>query len=538
VPPVEARATARFIQTLQRDDGSFPPYPFARHGELCATALAWAALCAADLDEQRACRQRAKKYIDENGGIAAVVDALYARGDMTALYLAMVGLCDPALLPDPHLIFMVLPPVLEVMLNKMNAGVVQGFLFLAGVTRYLREQKSPSSPPISWLHQQEAERGAAFIEGWLNPNGNNNGTTVQTDQAIATLFAFGRSPESVPIFSGLQWFNKLKLWSDDGQLLHLRAFTNENWVTALALRALLEAGVARDDPAVENALDYLTWSQSKLPMPVVNLRREGAERAGGWGFEEDNLILPDTDDTGTVLAALGLALDRSGVQPLNEVRRQRVQASVDLALRNLCDMQSDDGGWAGFVWNLGSKGPGPLFNKPLGIPQGLLATLAFFANPPLEVKEPPVEGLTGRVLQGLGKNGYTAGSPAVIRAVRFLEERQCADGSFWARWLVGYVAATGCVITPGCTCICVAASTMAAQSSEPTRINGRRRPQRDSSRSLQLPMNGSRKTSISRGKDKARPTRRSGTPSVMLKTALASWLIELIAKFSAGADAP
>jgi squalene cyclase len=450
VPTVEARAHARFLVTLQNADGGFPPYPHAPHSELCATALVYAALLVADLPEQHRQRQWAFDYVNENGGFDAVVDRLYAAGDMTALYLSMMGLIDPFRLPDPHLSFFLVPGALDIMLRQMNAGVVTGFVFLASVTRYLREQKKPSSLPIRVLHQKEAEAAISFIESWLNPNGNMNGTTVQTDQAIATLFALGRSPESTSVYSGLSWFEKLKLWN--GEQLRLRAFTNENWVTAFALRALLHAGVSRDDVVVENALDYLCFSQSKLPMPWVNLRREHATRIGGWGFEIDNLILPDTDDTGIVLSALGLALDRVGVVPLKRERQERVQATVDLAEQNLLDMQSDDGGWAGFVWNLGSKGPGPLFDKPIGIPRTIADTLRFFADPPLEVKEVPVEGLTGRVLQGLGANGFGPSSAEVVRAARFLKARQMPNGSFWARWLVGYVAATASVVSGLANC--------------------------------------------------------------------------------------
>ncbi len=450
VPLVEARAHGRFLATLQNDDGGFPPYPHAPHSELCATALAYAALVVADLPEQQRQRQWAKDYVDAHGGFDAVVDRLYAAGDMTALYLSMLGMIDPDRLPDPHLSFFLVPGAVDIMLRQMNAGVVTGFVFLAAVTRYLREKKSPSSLPIRLIHQREAEAAIAFIEGWLNPNGNMNGTTVQTDQAIATLYALGRTPESVSIYSALSWFEKLKLW--DGDRLRLRAFTNENWVTAFALRAMLYAGVSRDDPAVADALDYLCFSQSKLPMPQVNLRRENATRIGGWGFETDNLILPDTDDTGIVMSALGLALDRAGVVPLSHERQARVQATVDLAEQNLLDMQSDDGGWAGFVWNLGSKGPGPLFEHPIGIPRTIADTVRFFADPPLEVKEVPVEGLTGRVLQGLGANGFGPSSAEVVRAARFLKARQMPNGSFWARWLVGYLAATASVVSGLANC--------------------------------------------------------------------------------------
>src|SRR5690606_33086880 len=127
----------------------------------------------------------------------------------------------------------------------------------------------------------------------------------------------------------------------------------------------------------------------------VNLRRAGAQRTGGWGFEVDNLILPDTDDTGIVLSALGLALDRTHMHTLSSEREMRTRASAQLGLANLLDMQSDDGGWAGFVWNLGSKDAGPIFDKPIGIPKNALETIKLFLKPPVELGEPPVEDLTG-----------------------------------------------------------------------------------------------------------------------------------------------
>ena len=44
---------------------------------------------------------------------------------------------------------------------------------------------------------------------------------------------------------------------------------------------------------------------------------------------------------------------------------------MQLALQNVLDMQSDDGGWAGFVWNLPGKKKGPIFDHPVGIPHEL-----------------------------------------------------------------------------------------------------------------------------------------------------------------------
>lgn len=448
--PAEAHAYARFLATLQRDDGSFPAYPYAPRGDLCATAMVYAALTVANLPEQSSMREEARRYVDTHGGFDAVLQRLYDAGDTTALYVSMVDLIDPFSLPDPQLAFIVTPGLVPLMLRKMNAAVIEGMLFLGGVTRYLREKKKPSGPIERWVHRREAEKAIEFIESWLNPDGNNNGTTVQTDLAIAALYAFGLAPESRSIYSALQWFQRQHVW--EGKTLHLRAFTNENWTTALSLRALLYAGVPRSDEMIRAAVDYLCFTQSRLPMPKVNLAREGAHRIGGWGFEQDNLILPDTDDTGVVLSALGHALDRTDADALPPDCDARCREAVRLGLANVLDMQSDNGGWAGFVWNLPPKKAGPIFEKPIGIPKSLLEGLSLFANPPVELGEPPVEGVTGRVLQGLGANGFDARSPEVQRAVRFLKDMQMENGMWWARWIVAYLAATASVISGLANC--------------------------------------------------------------------------------------
>lgn len=172
---------------------------------------------------------------------------------------------------------------------------------------------------------------------------------------------------------------------------------------------------------VQNALDFMCWSQSKLEMPELNLRREDACRAGGWGFEDDNLILPDTDDTGAVLGALGIAIRHEDNTDLGPERLGRVRGAIDTGLANLLDMQSDNGGWAGFVWNLGDKPAGPIFDKPLKMPETVWDKVTMFLRPPVELGEPAVSGLTGRVLQGLGALGYSPHSSAVRDAAAFLE---------------------------------------------------------------------------------------------------------------------
>src|SRR5262245_29029400 len=170
VPHVEARGYARFLATLQREDGSFPPYPHADRGDTATTALVYAALGVANLEEHAEARARALTYVEDHGGFDGIREELATNGNLTAIYLAMAGLIDPFALPDPQLSFMLAPPVLDTMLKQMNAGVVQTIIFIGAVTRALRERKQPSPPHLQRLHDIENERCAEFMEEWLNPN--------------------------------------------------------------------------------------------------------------------------------------------------------------------------------------------------------------------------------------------------------------------------------------------------------------------------------------------------------------------------------
>jgi squalene-hopene/tetraprenyl-beta-curcumene cyclase len=67
-------------------------------------------------------------------------------------------------------------------------------------------------------------------------------------------------------------------------------------------------------------------------------------------------------------------------------------------------------------------------------------------DPPPELGDPSTEDLTGRILDALGRLGFTAADPAPRRAIEFLRAQQCDNGGFWGRWTVNYLAATSCVL--------------------------------------------------------------------------------------------
>ncbi len=63
------------------------------------------------------------------------------------------------------------------------------------------------------------------------------------------------------------------------------------------------------------------------------------------------------------------------------------------------------------------------------------SALAFLLHPPPEFSDPAAEGITGRVLWGLGCAGVLRDDPAVCRAIDFLRGQQCDNGAWWGRWM-------------------------------------------------------------------------------------------------------
>jgi squalene-hopene/tetraprenyl-beta-curcumene cyclase len=60
--------------------------------------------------------------------------------------------------------------------------------------------------------------------------------------------------------------------------------------------------------------------------------------------------------------------------------------------------------------------------------------------------DPSTADVTARVVECLGRFGWTADLPVIQRALKFLRKDQCPDGSWYGRWGVNYVYGTGGVL--------------------------------------------------------------------------------------------
>lgn len=430
----DAREAVRALAACQRRDGSFDPHPRAARGTLTATATVYAGLVAAGQPDGEAIARSARAFLDRHGGFAPVKAAFRARGDLAAIFLLLAGCIEDDFLPRIPLAF-ALAPIDRLLDRSIHAGNIATMMTILALAARGRQEKP--GPLRATLRLLERARVASYLCEYQNAEGSWNGITIQTLLMLVGLDALGLTASDARVARALAWLDGQKRREPGG--LAISGFGNDMWSTAFAVLALREAGAQADDPRIERAVAFLLEHQVRTPQRPHLQRKRGARRTGGWAFERGNESMPDTDDTGIVLAALGA---HARARPTAPVLR-----SIDDAIAWLRDMQNPDGGWPGFTWGLPGKNPGPMFLRDLEVNfDDPRAIVRFFLDPPAEYGDPATEGITGRVLWGLGACGVERNDPAVCRAIAFLQRQQCESGAWWGRWLTCYLPDTATIV--------------------------------------------------------------------------------------------
>ncbi|RFS86568.1 squalene--hopene cyclase [Actinomadura spongiicola] len=433
----ETRDAARWIRSQQRPDGTWANF----HGgppELSTTVEAYIALRLAgdpvDADHMR----RAAAYARDAGGIEGtrvftrVWLALFGQwswDDLPVMPPEMIYL--PARFPlnvydwacwarqtiVPLTVLGALRPVraLPFDLPELRGGVrpvkkERGWgRFFEGLDRVLHVYQKR---PVRALRAAAIRRAADWIIARQEADGCWGGIQPPWVYSLMALHELGYGLDHPIIRRGLDGLERFTIRDERGR--RLEACQSPVWDTALAVNALGDAGVPADDPALLRAAAWLAGEEVRGPGDW-SVRRPGVP-PGGWAFEFDNDVYPDTDDTAEVILAL------------RKVDFPDAKEPVERAVRWLEGMASRDGGYGAFD----ADNTRELCTK--------LPFCDFGA-----VIDPPSADVTAHVVEALCGEGL-AESAVVKRAVVWLLRVQEGDGSWFGRWGANHVYGTGSVV--------------------------------------------------------------------------------------------
>jgi squalene-hopene/tetraprenyl-beta-curcumene cyclase len=439
-------AAARWIRSQQRADGTWATFE-GGPADLSTTIEAYAALRLAG-DPRSAPHMRiAREFVLAHGGIAA-------SRVFTRIWLALFGEWSwddlPAMPPElvllpswvplnvydwgcwarqtvvPITVVATLKPVrpLPFTLTELHTGerparrrrpdpVGSAFRLLDRALKVY--DRAPVKPGRSTAFHQAAE----WILARQEADGGWGGIQPPWVYSILALHLLGYPldhPALAKAIEGLEGF-LVREDTPDGPVRRLEACQSPVWDTCLALTALLDAGLAADDPSVVRGARWLLGEEISVKGDWAVRRPRLA--AGGWAFEFANDGYPDVDDTAEVV----LALDRVG-----DAAVEGVSAAVRRGVEWVVGMQSRDGGWAAFDADNTRR----LVEK--------LPFCDFGA-----VIDPPSADVTAHAVEMLAQQGM-AHTTAARRGIRWLLENQEPDGSWFGRWGANYVYGTGAVV--------------------------------------------------------------------------------------------
>ncbi len=269
--------------------------------------------------------------------------------------------------------------------------------------------------PVRRLRELSLARAERWIVDRQEADGSWGGIQPPWVYSLIALHLRGYSLDHPVMRRGFEGLDAFTI--EDGGVRRLEACQSPVWDTALALVALLDAGVAGDDPDLVRGADWLL-DQQILARGDWAIKRPRLD-PGGWAFEFENANYPDVDDTAEVV----LALDR-----VEHADAKRVRRAIERGARWVEGMQSSDGGWGAFDAD----------NH-----RALVRDLPFCDFG--EVIDPPSADVTAHAIEMLAALGRGRGR-AASRGVEWLLAAQVQDGSWFGRWGVNHVYGTGAAV--------------------------------------------------------------------------------------------
>ena len=454
--PGDTERLQRFIAPLQLEDGSYPENPTDSHGSLTATAGVWGALAATGFSRQHVTMQRAEAWIENHGGLAGLVTQPLGLDPWSVgPLLAYAGLVDPKLfrvqswLAIPTLV----PGYLWIGSQLVSTNNLISSVWRLTLLSALQYAKGSVIPGVvrKWFIALERERTLAISQDFQNPNGSWLGVLGITTVAIASLRALDVSVDHPVLQAAIQWMRSVRIVRETpkGETLSYLSNGSDVWNTALSMESIVQAkraGFQVDDSGISRAVEWLVETAHQCIQPPIESPGGGRLRRGGWAFEPDNVLGPDTDSTALVLRALA-TYERT--YPTEECVFG-VPSAMQAGRLWLLGMQHGDGGWGAFMARQPAAPRTILFEHPMLSTAGVnflnpFSVLKFLRIQFAQLGDRSTASLSARVIEGLVDAGIPEDSHIVERALAFIRAHQ-RDGKWFGRWTVNYVPGTAYVV--------------------------------------------------------------------------------------------
>jgi squalene-hopene/tetraprenyl-beta-curcumene cyclase len=442
VPKAAAEA---YFRGEQREHGGWE-LAYGDGGELSVSVEAYLALRMLGVAPDEPALVRARTFILARGGITST-------RIFTKMHLALIGAYDWAGLPALPPLLMMLPergpfsiyefsswargstvPLIALFDRKPVYGpaVALDELYAEGRAN-VRFALPPSNGPFEALCLlvdgllKRGERngiipfrraGIARAERWTvqrqEATGDWGGIIPAMLNAMLALRALGYAPSDPVVIRGWSAIDGFTI-AEEGAY-RVQPCISPVWDTGLAVRALVDAGVARDDKRLVAAVNWLLEKQ------IVSTYGDWAVKnrtgkPGGWAFEFENAWYPDVDDSAVVVMA---------IEGVKHPEPERVNTALARAAQWIATMQCKNGGWGAFDVDNDQS----WLNR---IPYGDLKAMI----------DPATADVTARVLEMVTRCKLrTFDYQRYERGLRFLLAEQEGDGAWWGRWGVNYVYGT------------------------------------------------------------------------------------------------
>ena len=447
----QTRQSASWIRSQQRPDGTWANF-YGGPGDLSTTIESYAALRLAGDPPDAAHMRAAATFILDGGGIER-------SRVFTRLWLALFGMWpweDLPVLP-PEMIF--LPHWFPLNIYDFACWARQTIVALTVVSAFrpvrptsftLDELKTglPPEPieplrtwagrfqrldqtlhayqrrPLTPLRRAALRRAGKWILERQEADGGWGGIQPPWVYSLIALNLLGYPLDHPALRAGLEGLEGFTITRGDQR--RLEACQSPVWDTALALIALRDAGLPGDHPALLRAADWVLGEE-------IRVRGDWAVRRpklppGGWAFEFANDHYPDIDDTAEVVLALRRVAHPDSSGPPDLPEPEHLDAAIARGAAWTIGMRSRNGAWGAFDADNTSQ-------LPLELP------FCDFGA----VTDPPSADVTAHVVEMLAELGM--GSAAVTRGgIDWLLREQEADGSWFGRWGANHLYGTGAVV--------------------------------------------------------------------------------------------